>query len=324
MRLSRFLVVLIVFALCISAEAQQPKKVPTIGVLVNGSASGYGIRVEAFKQGMRDLGYVEGRNILVESRYSDAKMDRLPDIAAELVRLKVDIIVTHSAQAVGALKKATTTIPIVMNTGDPVAQGLFASLAKPGGNVTGLSYFLPELSAKQLELLRETIPRLKRVVYLTDSTDPSYSLSLKHLEPAAGILNVELQIVEVRKPDDLDSALSAAVKKRPDALQVMSHPVFGSNRTRITQLAANNRLPTVFEEGDYVEAGGLMSYGTNRADLWRREATYVDKILKGAKPADLPIEQAVKFEVTINLKTAKQIGVPIPSSVLYRADKVIK
>jgi len=227
------------------------------------------MRVEAFKQGMRALGYVEGRNIVIEYRYTDAKMDQLPDIAAELVRLKMDVIVTHSAQAVGALKKATTTIPIVMNTGDPVAQGLVASLAKPGGNVTGLSYFLPELSAKQLELLRETIPRVKRVVYLTDSTDPSYSLSLKRLEPAAEILNIELQIVEVRKSDDLDSALSAVAKKRPDALQVMSHPVLGSNRTRIAQVAANDRLPTVFEDQEYVEAGGLMSYGANRSELWR-------------------------------------------------------
>jgi putative ABC transport system substrate-binding protein len=282
------------------------------------------MRVEAFKQGMRALGYVEGRNIVIEYRYTDAKMDQLPDIAAELVRLKMDVIVTHSAQAVGALKKATTTIPIVMNTGDPVAQGLVASLAKPGGNVTGLSYFLPELSAKQLELLRETIPRVKRVVYLTDSTDPSYSLSLKQLEPAAEILNIELQIVEVRKSDDLGSALSAVAKKRPDALQVMSHPVLGSNRTRIAQVAANDRLPTVFEEQEYAEAGGLMSYGANRAELWAREATYVDKILKGTKPADLPIEQAMKFQLVINLKTARQIGVTMPPNVLLRADRVIK
>jgi len=324
MWLSQFLVVLIVFALCSPAGAQQAKKVATIGVLVNGSASGYAMRVEAFKQGMRALGYVEGRNIVIEYRYTDAKMDQLPDIAAELVRLKMDVIVTHSAQAVGALKKATTTIPIVMNTGDPVAQGLVASLAKPGGNVTGLSYFLPELSAKQLELLRETIPRVKRVVYLTDSTDPSYSLSLKRLEPAAEILNIELQIVEVRKSDDLDSALSAVAKKRPDALQVMSHPVLGSNRTRIAQVAANDRLPTVFEDQEYVEAGGLISYGANRSELWAREATYVDKILKGTKPADLPIEQAMKFQLVINLKTARQIGVTMPPNVLLRADRVIK
>ena len=319
-----FTLAALILAFVYQAEAQQPGKVPRIGVLVNSSRSAFASRVEAFKQGLRDLGYVEGRNVVIDYRYSEAKMERLPDLAAEVLRLKPDVVVTHSAQAVVALKRATTSVPIVMNTGDPVAQGLVASLARPGGNITGLSYFLPEISAKGFELLRETVPSITRVAFLSDSTDPSYGLILKELRPTARALGVELQLVEAREANDIDNAFAVMTRKGAGGLQVMAHPVFVTHRTQIAKLAADNRLPTTFSQSEYVDAGGLMSYGVNLDDLWRRAATYVDKILKGTKPADLPVEQPKKFEFVINLKAAKQIGLTIPPNVLARADRVIK
>ena len=316
------LALVITLAFVFPTEAQQATKVPTIGVLRPGSPPDPVI--DAFRERLRELGYIAGKNIALVYRFGEGKLDRLPELAADLVRLKPDVIVTSPAQPVLALKQLTTTIPIVMNTGDPVAQGIVDSLTRPGGNITGLSYFLPEISGKAMELLRETVPSIRRLAFLTDSTDPSYGLILKQLEPAARLLGVELQLVEAREANDIDTALSAAIRKHPDALQVMSQPVFNSQRVRIVKLAADNRLPTTFTNRDYVEAGGLMSYAVLTADLWRRQAVYVDKILKGAKPAELPIEQAMKFELFINLRTAKQLGVTFPPSVLYRADKVIK
>jgi putative ABC transport system substrate-binding protein len=312
----------VILAIVHLAEAQQAKKIPRIGVLRPGSSPDP--LIDAFRQGLRELGYVEGNNIQLEYRFGEGNLDRLPDLAAELVLLKPDIIVTSPAQPVLALKRLTTTIPIVMNTGDPVAQGLVASLAHPGGNITGLSYFLPEITSKAMELLRETVPSITRLAFLTDSTDPSYGLILKQLEPTARQLGVQLQLVEARQVQDIDNAFGMITKKRADGLQIMAQPVFTTQRARIVQFAANNRLPTTFTNRDYVEAGGLISYGHNAADLWRRHAVYVDKILKGAKPAELPIEQAMKFEIFVNLKTAKILGLTIPPTVLYRADKVIR
>ena len=250
------------------AEAQQAKKVPIIGVLRPGSPPDP--LIEAFRQGLRELGYIEGKNIELQYRFGEGKLDRLPALAAELVRLKPDIIVTSPAQPVLALKHLTTTIPIVMNTGDPVAQGIVGSLAHPGGNITGLSYFLPEISAKALELLREAVPSITRVAFLSDSTDPSYSLILKQLEPTARLLGIELQLVEAREANDIENAFGVITKNRVGALQVMAHPILNSQRARIVKLAADNRLPTTFTNRDYVEAGGLISYGVNSADLWRR------------------------------------------------------
>jgi putative ABC transport system substrate-binding protein len=306
-------------------DAQQGKKSPRIGLLISGSVSSNAARIEALRQGLRELGYVEGRNIVVEYRHSEDKLDRLPDLAAELARLKVDVIVTGSAQAVRAAKQATTTIPIVIaQVSDPVSLGLVASLARPGGNITGLSTFLAELNAKELELLGEAFPGISRVAFLTDSADPSYELVLKQLEATADLLRIKLQVFEAREPNDIDGAFSAIKKSHAEAVQVMSHPVFGAHRPRIAKLAVDHRLPTMFSQSEYVEAGGLMSYGVNIADLWRRAATYVDKILKGIKPGDIPIERPRKFEFIINLKTAKQIGLTIPPNVLARADRVIK
>jgi putative tryptophan/tyrosine transport system substrate-binding protein len=307
------------------AEAQQPKKVPRIGYLVSGSPSSTQTSVDAFRQGLHDLGYVEGKNILIEYRYAEGKDDRLRDFAADLVRVKVDMIVTSSTVGVSAAKQLTGTIPIVMtDTGDPVATGLVASLAKPGGNVTGLSALSPELSTKQLELLKEILPRVSRVAVLFDPGNPVNIPALKEIEHIAPAFGIQLLRIEVRSPEDYEPAFSAVARGRADALLVRRDPLNQTHRTRIVSLATQSKLPAVYPVGRYVEVGGLMSYGVNGTDQHRRAATYVDKILKGAKPADLPVEQPIKFEFIINLKAAKQIGLTIPPNVLARADRVIR
>ena len=307
------------------ADAQQPAKVPRIGFLSSGSPSSISARTEAFRQGLRELGYVEGKNLVIEYRYAEGKLDRLPALAAELVRLKVDVIVTAGPAATRPAKEATTTIPIVMaRDDDPVGNGFVASLARPGGNITGLSTLAPEISGKQLELLKEIVPRLSRVAVLGSSAQPGNAQSLRATELAAGALGVQLQYLDILGPKDIETAFRAASKGRADAVLVLASPVLNSQRARVVDLAVKSRLPAIYPNPEFVEDGGLMTYGVSITDLFRRAATYVDKILKGAKPPDLPVEQPMKFELVINLKAAKQIGLTIPQSVLYRADKVIK
>jgi len=320
-----FSFVTIVLASLQIASAQQPTKIPRIGFLSAVSRSTISARIEAFRQGLRELGYVEGKNIVIEYRSAQGKLDRVPDLAAELVRLKVDIIVTTGPPATRAAKERTATIPIVMAFDtDPVGNGFVASLARPGGNLTGLSALFPEISGKRLELLKEIIPRLARIAVLGQSTEPANAVSLKETELAAGAFGVKLQYVDVLFPKDIETAFRAASEARADAVLVLGGYVFNSQQMQLAELAIKNRVPAVYQGSEYVEAGGLMSYGTNIANLFRRTATYVDKILKGAKPADLPVEQPTKFEFVINLKAAKQIGLKIPPNVLARADKVIK
>jgi putative tryptophan/tyrosine transport system substrate-binding protein len=313
----------LLLALGIPAEAQQPKKIPRIGVLRPGLAAAP--NYEAFRQGIRDLGYVEGQNVLLELRDGEGKAERLPDLAAELVRLKVNVIVTSSTPAIQAVKQATTTIPIVMAfSGDPVGTGLVASLAKPGGNITGLSDIGPEISGKQLELLKEAFPTVSRVGFFLNPSNQSNRLRLKAAEATAGELKVQIQALEVQSANDLEKAFSTISNAQAQALMTVRDPAINVNQKRIVEFAAENRLPTMHMDKEPVEAGGLMSYGPDVPDLFRRAATYVDKILKGAKPADLPVERPIKFEFVINLKTAKQIGLTIPPNVLARADRVIK
>jgi putative ABC transport system substrate-binding protein len=308
------------------AEAQQSTKIPRIGYLNAASPSGTAARTEAFRQGLRNLGYVEGKNIVIEWRSAEGKLERLPALAAELVRLKVDIIVTSGPIPTRAAKEATVTIPIVLaQDSDPVANGFVASLARPGGNITGLSTLRPELSGKQLELLKEIVPKLSRVTVFGTSTHPGNAQSLKEVELAAKAFGVKLQYLDILDPKDIETAFRAASKGRADAvLFLVAGGIATGHRTQIVDLAVKSRLPTMYPQNTYVEDGGLMSYGVNFTDLDRRAATYVDKILKGAKPADLPVEQPTKFELIINLKAAKQIGLTIPPNVLVRADKVIK
>src|SRR5262245_31661725 len=315
----------ILFALCSTADAQQPAKAPQIGYLSNASRSSMSPRTDAFRLGLRELGYLEGETIFVERRNADGKIDRLPALVAELVRLKVDVIITGGPQATRAAKEATSTIPIVMaNVGDPVGEGFVASLARPGGNITGLSALAPELSGKRLELLREVVPKLTRVAVLGTASGPGVSLQLRELEPAAKAFKVQLHYLDVQNPKDIDSAFRAASKERADAVITLGGGILVSQRAQIVELAAKNRLPAIYHQGWFVEDGGLMYYGVNLLDLDRRAATYVDRILKGAKPADLPVEQPTKFEFVINLRAANQIRLMIPPNVLARADKVIK
>jgi putative ABC transport system substrate-binding protein len=315
----------ILIALCFPAEAQQPAKVPRIGYLTAGSLSAISARIEAFRQGLRELGYVQGKNIVIEWRSVEGKADRLPGLAAELVRLKVDVIVTAGPQATHAAKEATVTIPIVMTfDSDPVGSGSVASLARPGGNITGLSTLAPEISGKQLELLKEIVPRLSRVAVLGSSTTPGNAQSLKETKLAARALAVQLQYLDVRDPKDIETAFRAAGKGRADSVLVLAGSVVNSHRKQIAELAVKSRLPAIYFRSEFVEDGGLMSYATDITDLDRRAATYVDKILKGTKPADLPVEQPKKFEFIINLKAAEQIGLTIPPNVMARADRVIK
>ncbi|MBI4587724.1 MAG: ABC transporter substrate-binding protein [Candidatus Rokubacteria bacterium] len=323
------LVALGILATPLSAGAQQPGRVPRIGILLPGSPPTPATplpTLEAFLQGLRDLGYVEGRNVALEYRWAEGKLDPLSDLAAELVRLKVDVIVTHTAPAIQAAKKATSTVPIVMAAvGDPVVTGLVASLARPGGNITGLSLLAPELAGKRLELLKETLPKLSRVAVLWNSASPAMVHTFRQALVAAETLGVKFQSLEVQgDPTDFERAFSAITRERPDGLFVTLDPFTSRHRGRIAELAAKHRVPAMYELREFVDAGGLMAYGPSSRDLWRRAATYVDKILKGAKPADLPVEQPTKFELVVNLKTAKALGLTIPQSVLIRADHVIQ
>jgi ABC-type uncharacterized transport system substrate-binding protein len=307
------------------AEAQQPTKVPRIGFLIGASASTNVARLDAFRQGMRALGYVEGKNIVIEYRYAEGKPDRLPAFAAELVRLKVDVIVTAGSASTRSAKQATVTIPIVMAIDDdPVGSGFAASLARPGGNITGLSGLAPEISGKQLELLREIVPKLSRLGVFGDVTRPGNPQALREINLAADAVRVQIQFLEVREPKDIETAFRAAGEKRAEALLMLGSPVLISHRRQLADLAVKSRLPAIYRNLEFVEDGGLMAYGASLSDSYRRAAAYVDKVLKGAKPADLPIEQPTKFELVLNLKAAKQIGLTIPPNVLARADRVIR
>jgi putative ABC transport system substrate-binding protein len=320
------LVLATVFLATVSfAGAQQPTKVPRIGFLFAVPPSVVAARIEAIRQGLRELGYVEGKNIVIEWRFAEGELDRLPALARELVRLKVDVIVTGGPPATRSVKQATATIPIVMGfDDDPVGSGFVSSLARPAGNITGLSTLAPEISGKQLELLKEIVPKLTRVAYLGDVTRPGTAQSLREINLAADAVRVQLQYLEVRGPKDLETAFRAANKESADALLVLLSPILNSQRRQVIDLAVKNRLPTIYPASEFVEDGGLMFYGPSLTDSFRRAATYVDKILKGTKPADLPVEQPKKFEFIINLKAAKQIGLTIPPNVLARADRVIK
>ena len=319
-------------ALCISylalgssTYAQQPAKIIRIGYLTGESLSSIAARSETFRQALRELSYVEGKNIVIESRYAEGKLNRLTELVAELVRLKVDVIVTAGPQSTRAAKEATSTIPIVMtNDPDPVGDGFVAGLAHPGGNITGLANFSPELSGKRLEILRDVVPKLSRVAVIGTSTNPGYPQVSKEIELAAKAFKLQLQYLDVLDSKDIETAFRAAKKGRADALLTLTSGILSAQRTQTVELTAKNRLPTIFHDGRFVEAGGLMTYGVNVLDLDRRAATYVDKILKGAKPADLPVEQPTKFELVINLKAAKQIGLTIPQKVLAQADRVIR
>jgi putative tryptophan/tyrosine transport system substrate-binding protein len=307
-------------------EAQQAKKLPRIGYLNAVAPSTGSDRIEALRQGLRELGYVEGKNIIIETRYAEGKLDHLPVLANELIRLKVDVIVTSGPLPTRVTKEASTSIPIVMaQDADPVGNGFVASLARPGGNITGLSAQRPELAGKQLELLKETIPKLSRVVVFGTSTQPGNAQSLKQTELAAGAFSIKLRYLDILVSKDIEGAFRAAGKEQADAVLIMvPSSVAASHRKEIVELAIKTQLPAIYPQSQYVEAGGLISYGVSIVDLNRRAATYVDKILKGATPADLPVEQPTKFELIINLKAAKQIGLTIPPNVLARADKVIK
>jgi putative ABC transport system substrate-binding protein len=309
----------------LTAGAQQAPKAPRIGVLHPGAPAAASQLVAAFKQGLREHGYVEGQNIVVERRFAEARAERLSDIAAELVRLKVDVIVTASDVGIAAVKQQTETIPIVMaNSTDPVGTGFVASLARPGGNVTGLSNISPELSAKRLELLKEAVPGLSRVAIMWSPDVRGAVLDYKETENAARSLRLQLQSAEVSRADDFSRAFSALTIRRAEALIVAGSPLTYINRGQIASLAQKNRLPSMSTQREFAYAGGLITYGPNLAEQWRRAATYVDKILKGAKPGDLPVEQPTKFELVINLKTAKALGLTIPPSLLRRADQVIE
>jgi len=314
------------FALCVSVEAQQPKKIRRIGFLTGASYSSQSARNEAFRQALRELGYVEGKDIIIEWRSYEGKEDLRPTLAAELVRLNVEVIVAGGAGDVSAAKEASATIPIVVLAGgDAVASGFVASLARPGGNITGLSTLRPELSGKRLELLKEIVPNLSRVAFIASPGNPDYSQELKETELAASALGLKLQRLDILSRKDIGTAFEAAGKKRAGAVLFrVAGPYAASQRAQVAQLAVKSRLPAIYEAAAYAEAGGLMSYGLSITDIARRAATYVDKILKGAKPADLPVEQPTKFEFVLNLKAAKQIGLTIPPTVLLRADKVIR
>jgi putative ABC transport system substrate-binding protein len=308
-----------------STDAQQPTKVPRIGYLTVASLASNVARVAAFKQGLRELGYVEGKNIVIEWRSAEGKFERQGELAAELVRQKVDVIVSSGPTMTQAAKEATTTIPIVMaQDSDPVGNGFVASLARPGGNITGLSVLSPELSGKQLELLKEILPKLSRVAVLGNSNEPANAKTLKEIESAAKSFGVQVQSLDAQAQKDIAPAFRVATKTHPNAILVLASAIVTDHRTQVANLALKSRLPAIYGSSIWVNDGGLMSYGTSLVDLSRRAATYVDKILKGAKPADLPVEQPIKFEFVINLKAAKHIGLTIPPNVLARADKVIK
>ncbi len=320
-----FVVCALLLALSFPAEAQQAKKVYRIGYLGGTSYSSDPARHEAFRQGLRALGWVEGKNIAIEYRFAEGKFDRLPELIRELVNLKVDVIVSGGPAGTRVLKEANIMIPIVMGIdNDPVGSGFVASLARPGGNITGLTSAPPEISGKHLELLKEIVPKLSRVAVLGNSLEPANAQALRQIELAAGAFRVQLQYLDVRSSTDIETAFRAASKGRADAVLLLVNSVITSHGPQFAALAVKSRLPTIYPFPEFVEAGGLVSYGASISHLFRRAATYVDKILKGAKPADLPVERPTKFELVINLKAAKQIGLTIPPNVLARADKVIK
>jgi putative ABC transport system substrate-binding protein len=303
----------------------QATKSPRIGVLLSGSASTAGHYVDAFRQGLRDLKHVEGQTITVDYHWAEGRSDRFAELAVELVRSKVDLMLVWGSTAVSAAKQATSTIPIVfVAVGDPVGSGFVASLARPGGNVTGLSTLGTEIAGKRVEILKEVVPKVSRVAVLRNPSNPGSALQLNETQAAARGLRVQLQIVEVRDPRELDGAFLAMGRERAGAFIPLGDPVFLSYRTKIGELATKHRLPAIYWDSQFVEAQGLMSYGVSIADLFRRAATYVDKILKGRTPADLPVEQPMKFEFVINLQTAKKIGLTIPQWTLMKADKVIR
>jgi len=320
-----WLLTLLLLAAGTFAEAQPTTKIPRIARLSPLSASADAPIFAAFRQGLRDHGWVEGQNIAIVHRFAEGKFDKLPELAAELVRLKVDIIISGSTPGAVAAKNATSTIPIVMvTTGDPVGTGLVSSLARPGGNLTGVTALGQELSGKRLELLKEAIPGATRVAVLSNPANPDTSFSVKGVEVAAQALGMQLRVIEVRDATGFDGAFRAITGERTQALMVLTDPMFVTHRRSIVELAGKSRLPAMYPISEFADAGGLMFYGASLPDMYRRSATYVDKILKGAKPADLPVEQPTKFELIINLKTAKEIGVTISPNVLERADKVIK
>jgi len=307
-----------------AVQAQQPKQPPRIGYLQAPPLSVVAARTNAFRQGLHDLGYIEGKNVIIELRSADGKIDRVPAIVAELVKLNVDIIVSGGSVVTQSAKRATKTIPIIMaQEADPVGSGLVASLARPGGNITGLATLAPELSGKQLELLKEIVPALSRIAVLESPGNSGNAPSLRETERAGRAFGVRIQQIDISH-NDIESAFQTATNARADAILVLSSPFATSQRRKITTLAAKNRLPSVSDRAEFVEDGGLMTYSVSSTDLFRRAAVYVDKILKGSTPADLPVEQPTKFELVINLKTAKQIGLTIPPSVLARADRVIR
>lgn len=319
----RFWVLVVsLLAIAFRVEAQEA---PRVGVLLALSHAAISDRIQAFQTGLRELGYVDGKNIVVEYRYADGKFQQLPVLARELAGLNVDVIVTGGPTATRPAKQVTTTTPIVMaQDTDPVGNGFVASLARPGGNITGLSNYHPDLSGKQLELLKEVVPTLARVAVLGNSKEPGNMQALKETKAAGAALKLELHYLDVRVPQEIEPAFDAAIKERSDALLVLSSPIATSRRERFAELAIKNRLPTMYQVSESVEAGGLMTYGVSTNDLWRRSAIYVHKILKGARPENIPVEQPTKFEFIVNLKTAKQIGLTIPPNVLARADKVIR
>ena len=322
-RIFIWLLATVFLATASAAQAQQVKKRPRIGVL-SSRLGPLPTREGAFQESLLKLGYVEGQSITIEYRYAEERLDRLPELVAELVHSKVDVIVAVSTPAIEAAKNATKTIPIIMaGVSDPVGTGFVASLARPGGNITGLSLQSPELSGKRLELLKEVIPKLSRVGFLVHRQDPGHRLFVKEAQDAGQSLGMQIQPLAVAGFEEIEGVFPAMVRERIGGLVLQ--PIFiGTHGLRIAELAARNRLPTISDPREFADAGGLMSYGPSRSALWQRAATYVDKILKGTKPADLPVEQPTKFEFVINLKTAKQIGLTIPQSVLFRADKVIK
>ena len=319
------LLVCLAFASVHLVEAQQPKKIPRIGVLSASPLSTNRARIEELRQGLHQLGYVEGKNIVIEWRFAGGETVRLADLAAELLGLKVDLIVAFGPTSTRAAKEATNSIPIVMaQVNDPVGAGFVASLARPGGNITGFSVMAPDLSGKQLELLKEIVPKLSHVAVFGTSVEPGNAQSVQESELAARALNIQLHYIDVLDPKEIETAYQNAAQHRSQAVLVLQSPVFSSRRQLLVELAIKNRLPVIYPQSDYMDAGGIMFYGPSMADSFRRTAIYVDKILKGTKPVDLPVEQPTKFEFIINLKAAKQIGLTIPPNVLARADKVTK
>jgi putative ABC transport system substrate-binding protein len=325
---ARLFAIVVALTVCgAGVEAQQAEKIFRIGFLDPSTASGSAVLAEAFRQELNNLGWIEGKNITIEYRFAEQKRERVPELAADLVRLKVDLIVVSATPQALAAKRATTTIPIVMaNVGDPVDAGLVVSLARPGGNVTGNASLSPELNTKRLEILKDAVPKLVRVGFLRPSgRGVAGDTAMKELRPAALALKLKLEEIETRlDPKGLESSFKTAKQKQVGAIMTMATPSFFAERKQIVELAGKNRFPAIYPQNEYVDEGGLMSYGADYTDLYRRAAVYVDKILKGAKPADLPVQQATKFEFVINLKAAKQIGLTIPGRVLERANKVIK